>query len=160
MHTGDRGVSHLDLGILSSFFLNDPHPELAGHRLGGGIGEILLPAILIPAGEKAVITTIAFGDIHDHSIFSQFVRTSHLVISTVLISKTGSPQSREERKGYHFGLSGERPESPKLKHSGQPNFFRRRPFFPCRPLTGKGKDVSSATFAPGLLLSSIFLECF
>jgi hypothetical protein len=49
--------------------------------LGGGIGEEFLPAILIPAGEKTVITTIALGDIHDHSILSQFVQTSHLVIS-------------------------------------------------------------------------------
>jgi hypothetical protein len=64
------------------------------------------------------------------------------------ILKPGSPQSRGERKGCLFLLSGERPESKKPKPSNLPDLFRRKPFFPCRPLTGKGKDVYSATFAP------------
>jgi hypothetical protein len=54
----------------------------------------------------------------------------------------------EFAKGEFFVLSGERPESTNPKPLDLPEFIRRRPFFPCRPLTGKGKDVSSATSAP------------
>jgi hypothetical protein len=41
---------------------------MACHRLGRGVGKEFVSAVFVLAGQEAIITAIAFGYIHNHSI--------------------------------------------------------------------------------------------
>ena len=61
-------VGHLDLGYLSAHPVDDPVPELSGERLRFGDGRPVVAAVLVLAGDLAVVAAVALRDVYDHHL--------------------------------------------------------------------------------------------
>ncbi len=66
MHTGIGQIGHIDLRELAPFPPKNVHPSVAMPRLRDRVRQKIVLEVLVFASEKAVITIVAFCDVHNH----------------------------------------------------------------------------------------------